>query len=524
MVTPSRGVLHQPSERSHRPGRDQQAAARRVHFRGQEGDRAGPGDRAAVPHGRCRVPRPRGSCQGDCGAAAGRGQVARGHVGGDLAGGHPVGDPDGRPVQERRLPPGDAGRRAHRADRHPQRRRDHVAGRQDRAERHHRRDGAPANPHGRLDTGRPQRGRGAGPAALRRHPRGLADSADRRGRHVMSGTRHALDHFGLDVRRRIGPRGLMHRVGLLGASTEPLSSDTAEVAHLLGAPAFRSQVGNLAGRLGRPEEDVLAEAAGDLREMSATHNEAVIAQWQRFGQWMRRGYDTLLDEEALAGLRELDRKHSLIFLISHRSYLDEWVLPPALVSSGISPPYGLAGANLNFFPLGTVARRTGVVHIRRSTSDAPVYRLALRAYIGQLVANRANLVWSIEGGRSRTGKLRPPRYGLAALRGGRGGGGRCARSHGRAGVDRLRPAAGARGLADDRPRREGWASSPRTCGGSWATPGGCTTVSAGYTSISGSRYGYGSGWPSCASMTRRKRMPSSGSRWRCRTGSTGRRR
>jgi glycerol-3-phosphate O-acyltransferase len=189
-------------------------------------------------------------------------------------------------------------------------------------------------------------------------------------------------------------------------------SGTSEVTHLLGAPAFQSQVRDLAERLGRPEGDVLAEAAGALREMAATHNEAVTAQWQRFGRWMRRGYDILLDEEALAGLRELDRKHSLIFLMSHRSYLDEWVLPPALVASGISPPYGLAGANLNFFPLGTVARRTGMVHIRRSTSDVPVYRLALRSYIGQLVANRANLVWSIEGGRSRTGKLRPPRYGL----------------------------------------------------------------------------------------------------------------
>jgi glycerol-3-phosphate O-acyltransferase len=228
----------------------------------------------------------------------------------------------------------------------------------------------------------------------------------------MSGTHYALGHFSQGVRQRIGARGLLSRAGVPGASTEPLPWDSGEVAGLLGAPAFRSQVRDLAGRLGRPEEDVLAEAAGDLREMSATHNEAVIAQWQRFGRWMRRGYDTLLDEEALAGLRELDRKHSLIFLISHRSYLDEWVLPPALLSADISPPFGLAGANLNFFPLGTVARRTGMVHIRRSTSDVPVYRLALRAYIGQLVANRANLVWSIEGGRSRTGKLRPPRYGL----------------------------------------------------------------------------------------------------------------
>ena len=156
----------------------------------------------------------------------------------------------------------------------------------------------------------------------------------------MSGTHHALDHSGGGVRHWIGARGPW--AGPPRAPAEPRPSDSAEVAQLLGAPVFRSQARDLAGRLGRPEEDVLAEAASSLREMSATHNEAVIARWQRFGQWMLRGYDTLLDEEALAGLRELDRKHSLIFLISHRSYLDEWVLPPALVPRGISPPYGLA--------------------------------------------------------------------------------------------------------------------------------------------------------------------------------------
>jgi glycerol-3-phosphate O-acyltransferase len=76
------------------------------------------------------------------------------------------------------------------------------------------------------------------------------------------------------------------------------------------------------------------------------------------------------------------------------------------------PTYGLAGANLNFFPLGTLARRNGFIPVRRATGDVPVYRLALRALVGQLVASGRNLVWSIEGGRSRTGKLRPPRYGL----------------------------------------------------------------------------------------------------------------
>jgi glycerol-3-phosphate O-acyltransferase len=62
--------------------------------------------------------------------------------------------------------------------------------------------------------------------------------------------------------------------------------------------------------------------------------------------------------------------------------------------------------------MGTIARRTGIIHVRRSTADVPIYRLALRSFVGQLVANRANLCWAIEGGRTRTGKLRPPRYGL----------------------------------------------------------------------------------------------------------------
>ncbi|HTY32920.1 lysophospholipid acyltransferase, partial [Mycobacterium sp.] len=69
-------------------------------------------------------------------------------------------------------------------------------------------------------------------------------------------------------------------------------------------------------------------------------------------------------------------------------------------------------ANLNFFPMGAWAKRTGTIFIRRQTKDIPVYRFALRAYAAQLVQNHANLTWSIEGGRTRTGKLRPPVYGI----------------------------------------------------------------------------------------------------------------
>ena len=195
-------------------------------------------------------------------------------------------------------------------------------------------------------------------------------------------------------------------------SVAPIASDTREVVDILGSVDFDRQTAALAETLQRPVDQIRQEANSYLREMSATHNEQVTEWWQRFGGWMLRGYDRLLDEEGLASLRALDGEHSLIFLISHRSYLDEWAVPPALVDFGIDPPFGLAGANLNFFPLGTVARRTGIVHIRRATQDVPVYKFALRYFMGHLVSSHSNLVWSIEGGRSRTGKLRPPRHGL----------------------------------------------------------------------------------------------------------------
>jgi glycerol-3-phosphate O-acyltransferase len=66
-----------------------------------------------------------------------------------------------------------------------------------------------------------------------------------------------------------------------------------------------------------------------------------------------------------------------------------------------------------FWPLGPLWRRNGMVFIRRGESD-PVYRCTLRHWLAHLVRQRRPLQWFIEGTRSRTGKLGPPRLGLLA--------------------------------------------------------------------------------------------------------------
>jgi glycerol-3-phosphate O-acyltransferase len=190
------------------------------------------------------------------------------------------------------------------------------------------------------------------------------------------------------------------------------SGDRPDVAALLDSAEFHSATAQLASQLGRDVADVQAEAAVYVREMAASHVPPVVRAWHAMSAWMVRGFQVVIDDDDLAKLRALDRDNALIFLISHRSYLDQFSFPPRLTQGGIAPTFGLAGANLNFFPLGTLARRNGFIPVRRATGDIPAYRVALRAVVGQMVSSGRNLVWSIEGGRTRTGKLRPPRYGL----------------------------------------------------------------------------------------------------------------
>jgi glycerol-3-phosphate O-acyltransferase len=205
---------------------------------------------------------------------------------------------------------------------------------------------------------------------------------------------------------------MLQRTGIVDESVAALSTDPAEVVQLLAAPWYDERLAQLANELGRDQDGVRAEAAGYLREMAAMRDERAVAAWRGFSRWLMRAYDVLVDEDQIAALRMLDRKATLAFAFSHRSYLDGLLLPEMIVANRLSPALTFGGANLNFFPMGGWAKRTGTIFIRRQIKDIPVYRFALRAYAAQLVQNHANLTWSIEGGRTRTGKLRPPVFGI----------------------------------------------------------------------------------------------------------------
>ncbi|MGQ0572687.1 MAG: glycerol-3-phosphate 1-O-acyltransferase [Pseudonocardia sp.] len=187
------------------------------------------------------------------------------------------------------------------------------------------------------------------------------------------------------------------------------------VEDLSAAPAFREGVAALATRLDRPVAEVAQDVTASLDGLVASMSPVAVDVLTGVLRPLHaRAWRVDVDTTGLDELRALNRRHPLVFLPSHRSYADPLLLADVLAEHDFPRNHVLGGDNLRFWPVGPLAKRAGIVFIRRSFGDDEVYKFAVREYFGFLLAKRFNLEWYMEGGRSRTGKLRPPRYGLLA--------------------------------------------------------------------------------------------------------------
>jgi glycerol-3-phosphate O-acyltransferase len=159
----------------------------------------------------------------------------------------------------------------------------------------------------------------------------------------------------------------------------------------------------------------LEEAGRVLDELVAGWSRRFVEVVPAIGRLIfQRGFDPQIDydDTQVERVRAAVQRYPCIFLWSHRSNLDNLVLTSALQELGLPPALVFAGINMDFGPVGAILRRAGVSFIRRSIGDDPLYKYVLREYVGYLLEKRFNLSWSIEGTRSRTGKMLPPRLGL----------------------------------------------------------------------------------------------------------------
>ncbi len=191
---------------------------------------------------------------------------------------------------------------------------------------------------------------------------------------------------------------------------------TTGAADLLQDPAFVAELQRAAQASGKTPEQAQKYARKCLHEIEATPRESWLRPAAKMARFIyTRSYERELDinREALDELREYSKDHLLLFLWSHKSHMDSFVFLLSLYENKFRPlPLIFAGINMNFLGFGSLARRVGAIFLRRTFQEDPIYKLVFRSYIDYLIRNKMPLSWSIEGTRSRTGKLSPPKLGI----------------------------------------------------------------------------------------------------------------
>ncbi|TDJ08516.1 MAG: hypothetical protein E2O68_01840 [Deltaproteobacteria bacterium] len=114
-------------------------------------------------------------------------------------------------------------------------------------------------------------------------------------------------------------------------------------------------------------------------------------------------------------LKKLSKENHLVLVPNHQSHADYLVMSWVCIKKYKLPIHIAGGLNLNVFPIGKIFRTAGCFFIRRSFGKNPVYRATVEAYLYYLLYMGEVIEFFFEGGRSRTGKLLPPKYGLFSL-------------------------------------------------------------------------------------------------------------
>lgn len=184
--------------------------------------------------------------------------------------------------------------------------------------------------------------------------------------------------------------------------------------HVMRGPDLKRAIEDAAERGEGSLRSLERKARADLRHIAARYNVQLVRILDRILHWVfNRIYDGIVvDETGLSRTIDLIRHTPVVLCPSHRSHVDYLVLSYVLFRHGITPPYIAAGANLSFFPLGSIFRRGGAFFLRRTFKDDRVYAAVFRGYVGELLRLGTSIEFFPEGTRSRTGKMLMPRFGM----------------------------------------------------------------------------------------------------------------
>ncbi len=189
------------------------------------------------------------------------------------------------------------------------------------------------------------------------------------------------------------------------------------VGIVLAAPALQEKITELV-RGGAGDEPALRKRARKYcLEIAADYNGRWLGLWDKLLSrlWRIIYGDFVVDQEGLEKIRELFRRMPCVVIPCHKSHVDYLILSYIFFKHNLPLPHIAAGENMNFWPLGTIFRQSGAFFLRRSFRGDELYAAVFAAYLETLLKEGLPVEFFLEGGRSRTGKMAAPKYGMLAM-------------------------------------------------------------------------------------------------------------
>jgi glycerol-3-phosphate O-acyltransferase len=219
-------------------------------------------------------------------------------------------------------------------------------------------------------------------------------------RAVKKLTRILRHHFRQQRERVVGP-DLSHRRTI-----------TNQIIHSQGV---RHAIADTV-RLGEmPYRIALSKAQKYADEIAADYSYAVIRSLHVI---LKRLWHKLYDGVEIyhiEPIKALAEQYELIYVPCHRSHIDYLLLSFVVYQHGLVPPHIAAGINLNIPVVGKILRRGGAFFMRRSFKENKIYSAVFNEYLHIMLKKGFSVEYFIEGGRSRTGRLLPPKLGMLSM-------------------------------------------------------------------------------------------------------------
>jgi glycerol-3-phosphate O-acyltransferase len=188
-----------------------------------------------------------------------------------------------------------------------------------------------------------------------------------------------------------------------------------QVEALLATPEMRAAITAEAERHKIAPEEARERARRHVLAIASDYSYSLMRAGEIFLTWV---WTRLFDGVEVRNLNVLMRVapgQSIVYLPCHRSHIDYLLMTYIIYRAGLTPPHIAAGDNLDLPILGRILRGGGGFFLRRSFKGDPLYATVFAEYLHRMLALGFPIEYFIEGGRSRNGRMLPPKAGLLAM-------------------------------------------------------------------------------------------------------------